>query len=277
MTLVLGDDEFLSSRAVANAVAASRVSADADVHDYDARTLGPDAFVDMASPSLFGDVRIIVVRDAQDLVDEVRVPLAAFVADQPDDVVMVIAHAGGNKGKKLVETCKQAGAKVLACSKLTKPGDRLAFIQGEFHSVGSEVTAGACKAILDAVGADLRELAAACSQLSSDTPGTVDEDVVGRYFRGRADASGFVVADRAIEGDSAGALAELRMAVAAGVPAVLVVSALSSQIRTIARVASAGESPRLAHAPRAANRADSATARSEKTGESIGQGGRATG
>ena len=129
---------------------------------------------------------------------------------------------------------------VIDVPKLTKPGDRLAFIQAEFHAAGSEVTAGACKAVLDAVGADLRELAAACSQLSADTPGTVDEDVVGRYFRGRADASGFIVADRAIEGDTAGALAELRMAAAAGVPAVLVVSALSAQIRTIARVASAG-------------------------------------
>ena len=241
LTLVLGDDEFLSARAVAAAVSTARAAAaDADVHEYDAGSLGADAFVDMASPSLFGDVRIVVVRGAHDLIDEVRTPLAAFVADQPDDVVMVIAHAGGNKGKKLVEACKQAGAGVVACPKLTKPGDRLAFIQAEFHAAGSEVTAGACKAVLDAVGADLRELAAACSQLSADTPGTVDEDVVGRYFRGRADASGFIVADRAIEGDTAGALAELRMAAAAGVPAVLVVSALSAQIRTIARVASAG-------------------------------------
>jgi DNA polymerase-3 subunit delta len=241
LTLVLGDDEFLSSRAVFAAVAAARAAdADADVHDYDAKTLGPDAFMDMASPSLFGDTRILVVREAQDLTDDVRVPLAAFVGEQPDDVVVVIAHAGGNKGKKLVEACKQAGAAVAACQKLTKPGDRLAFVQAEFHAAGAEVTAGACKAVIDAVGPDLRELAAACSQLAADAPGTVDDEVVARYFRGRAGASGFVVADKAIEGDTAGALAELRFAAAAGIAPVLVVSALSAQIRTIARVASAG-------------------------------------
>jgi DNA polymerase-3 subunit delta len=241
LTLVLGDDEFLSSRAVAAAVAATRdVVADAEVHDYDPRSLGLEAFVDMASPSLFGDTKIVVVREAHDLGEDVRSALIQFVAGQPDDVVLVVAHAGGNKGKKLVEACKQAGAAVVACQKLSRPGDRLAFIQAEFNAAGSEVTAGACKAVLDAVGADLRELAAACSQLAADTAGTVDEAVVGRYFRGRADASGFAVADRAIEGDSAGALAELRFAAAAGVAPVLVVSALSSQIRTIARVASAG-------------------------------------
>lgn len=241
LTLVLGDDEFLSARAVSAAVAAARAAdADADLHDYDARTLGPDAFVDMASPSLFCDMRIVVVRDAQDLTEDVRGSLAAFVADQPGDVVLVVAHAGGNKGKKLVEACKQAGAAIVACQKLTKAGDRLAFVQAEFRAAGGEVTAGACKAVVEAVGGDLRELAAACSQLAADTLGTVDESVVGRYFRGRADASGFVVADRAIEGDSAGALVELRFAAAAGLAPVLVVSALSAQIRTIARVASAG-------------------------------------
>jgi len=241
LTLVLGDEEFLASRAVLAAVGAVRAAhADADLHEYDARSLVPEAFVDMASPSLFGDIRIIVVREAHELGDDVRTSLAAFASDQPEDVVLVVAHAGGNKGKKLVEACKAAGARVVGCQKLTKPADRLAFVQAEFHAAGSEVTAGACRAVLDAVGGGLRELAAACGQLAVDTPGAVDESVVGRYFRGRADASGFVVADRAIEGDGAGAIVELRFAAAAGVVPVLVVSALASQIRTLARVASAG-------------------------------------
>jgi DNA polymerase III subunit delta len=166
--------------------------------------------------------------------------LAEFVADQPDDVVLVVAHAGGTKGKKLLDACRAAGARVVSCPKVTKPADRLMFVQQEFLRAGRESTAGACRALLDAVGGDLRELGAACSQLADDTGGVVDEAAVARYFRGRADASGFVVADRAVEGDSAGALAELRFAAAAGVPPVLVVSALSQQIRTIARVASAG-------------------------------------
>lgn len=241
LTLALGDDEFLSSRVVAAAVAAARRDdAEAGLHEYDARTLSADAFFDMSSPSLFGDTRVVVVREAHDLPEDVRRLLADFIADQPEDVVMVLAHAGGNKGKKLVEVCKQGGATVIACVKLTKPGDRLAFVQAEFRAAGGDVTAGACKAVLDAVGNDLRELAAACSQLAGDTAGTVDESVVGRYFRGRAEASGFVVADRAIDGDGAGALAELRFAAAGGIAPVLVVSALAAQIRTIARVASAG-------------------------------------
>jgi DNA polymerase-3 subunit delta len=241
LTLVLGDEELLVSRAVADCVAAVR-SADpqADVREYDGRSLGPEVLMDLASPSLFGDRRLVVVRDAHELVEDVRTALGEFVADQSDDVVLVIAHAGGTKGKRLVDAAKSAGARVVPCAKVTKPAERLMFVQQELLRAGHEATAGACRALLDAVGGDLRELSAACSQLAADTPGVIDEPAVARYFRGRADASGFVVADRAVDGDSEGALAELRFAAAAGVPPVLVVSALAQQIRTIARVASAG-------------------------------------
>lgn len=241
LTLVLGDEELLVARAVSRSIDETRAAdPEADVREYDARSLGADALFDLSSPSLFGERRLIVVRDAQELAEDVRGGLISFVADQPDDVVLVVVHSGSNKGKKLVDSCRSAGAQVVSCAKVTKPSERLMFVQQELLAGGREPTAGACRALLDAVGGDLRELSAACSQLVADTSGPIDEAAVARYFRGRADASGFVVADRAIEGDSAGALAELRFAVAAGVPPVLVVSALTQQIRTIARVASAG-------------------------------------
>ena len=241
LTLVLGDEELLVSRAIGECIAAVRAAdPEADIREYDARSLGADALMDLSSPSLFGDRRLAVIRDSHDLPEDVRTTLCGFIADQPDDVTVVIAHPGGNKGKKLLDACKTASARTIAAAKVTKPADRLMFVQGEFLRAGRESTAGACRALLDAVGGDLRELGAACSQLASDTTGTIDEEMVARYFRGHADASGFVVADRAIEGDVAAALRELRFATAAGVPAVLVVSALAQQIRTIARVASAG-------------------------------------
>ena len=73
------------------------------------------------------------------------------------------------------------------------------------------------RALLDAVGNDLRELAAACGQLAADTSGVIDQAVVARYYRGRAEATGFSVADRAVEGRLAEALEKLRWALAVGV------------------------------------------------------------
>ncbi len=241
VTLVHGDEELLVSRAVAAVVAAARErDPQVDVRDLPAAAVDPTVLLDLQTPSLFGELRVLVLRGTQDCTDEVRDALLPLVATPTDGACLVLVHGGGVKGKKLLDAVKAAGVRVVPCAKVDKLGDRLAFVQGEFDAAGANATAGACRAIVEAVGGDLRELAGACRQLADDTPGTVDERAVAKFFRGRADASGFAVADRAIEGDVPGALVELRQAFCAGVDPVLVVAALARQLRTVARVASAG-------------------------------------
>jgi DNA polymerase-3 subunit delta len=68
----------------------------------------------------------------------------------------------------------------------------------------------------------------------------VDEAAVRRYHRGRAEITGFAVAEKAVSGDRAGALEALRWAEVVGVPAVLVADALADAVRTVAKVGAAG-------------------------------------
>lgn len=91
-------------------------------------------------------------------------------------------------------------------------------------------------ALLDAVGSDIRELAAACSQLVADTGGHVDAVAVRRYHSGKAEVKGFDVADRAVVGDVEGATEALRWAMIRGEPHVVLADALAEAIHTIARV-----------------------------------------
>jgi DNA polymerase III delta subunit len=95
------------------------------------------------------------------------------------------------------------------------------------------------RALLDAVGSDLRVLANACGQLVADTTGVIEEGMVRRYYAGRAEVTSFMVADLAVEGRAVEALASLRWALGSGVDPVLVTSALAMGLRSIARVASA--------------------------------------
>lgn len=241
MTLVHGDEELLVSRAVAAVLAAARErDPDVDVRDLPAAAVDPGVLLDLQTPSLFGELRVLVLRGTQDCADDVRDALLPLVTSPVDGGCLVLVHGGGVKGRKLLDAVKAAGVVVVPCAKVDKLGDRLAFVQAEFDAAGVEATAGACRAVVDAVGGDLRELSGACGQLAADTQGTVDERAVARFFRGRADASGFAVADRAIEGDVPGALVELRQALCVGVDPVLVVAALARQLRTVAKVASAG-------------------------------------
>jgi DNA polymerase-3 subunit delta len=96
----------------------------------------------------------------------------------------------------------------------------------------------------------LRELAAVSAQLVADSGGNVDVALVRAYHPGRAEVSGFAVADLAVVGNSAGALEALRYALGVGVPHVVIADAMADGVRTIARVASAGRGDAYALASR---------------------------
>jgi DNA polymerase III subunit delta len=242
VTVIAGEEEFLVDRAVRELLGA----ASGDVRDVDAAALGPGELASLASPSLFGGDCVLVVRSAQNAVKEVAAELARYVAHPAPDLVLIVTQADGGKGSKgkdLLASAKSSGARVIECPKVTRFSERIDFIKAEFRRSGKRADADAARALLDAVGSDLRELAAACEQLASDTEGPVDETLVARYYRGRAEATGFTVADRAVEGHLAQSLEQLRWALATGVSPVLICSALAQGVRLLGRVSSA--SPRM--------------------------------
>jgi DNA polymerase-3 subunit delta len=244
LTVVVGDEELLVSRAVSAVVAAARArTPDTEVRDLEATALQPGDLAEALSPSLFGDDRVVVVRGAQDLGKDVAAELQSLAGSADGDVVLVVVHAGGNKGKALLTALLGAGARRVDAPKLTKPSERRDFLRAELRGDGRHVAEEAVTTLLDAVGTDLRELAAAASQLLADTEGPITETAVRRYYHGRADATGFSIADRALEGDLAGALELTRWGQSTGLSPVLVTSALASGLRTLAQVGPAGRQP----------------------------------
>jgi DNA polymerase-3 subunit delta len=238
VTIVVGEEEFLIDRAVRDLIAASEAG---DLHDLDGAALGPGELDALTSPSLFGGGSVVVIRAAQNAAKEVAAELTRYAASPAPDAALIMTHAGGAKGKELLAGVKAAGAQVIECPKVTRFAERLDFVRGEFRRAGQRADDAAARALLDAVGSDLRELAAACEQLAADAgPGArVDEAVVATYYRGRAEATGFTVADLAVEGHLARALEQLRWALATGVSPVLICSALAQGVRLLGRVSSA--------------------------------------
>ncbi len=241
LRLVVGDEELLVSRAVSEVVSSERAAdPQCDVRDLQAAEVAPGDLFDLLSPSLFGDRRVVVLRGVQEAKAELAEALRRYVADPAPEVTLVAVHAGGARGKAVLEAFRAAGAVVVECAKLTRADERLAFLRAEASRSGGTITPDAAAALLDSVGTDLRELATACGQLVADTGGRVDAAAVNRYHRGRAEVTGFAVADRAVVGDVPGALEALRWALAIGVAHVLVADALADGVRSIARVSSAG-------------------------------------
>lgn len=244
LTLVVGDEELLVGRAVSTVVAAARAAdPEADVRDVTAGDLQRGDLDDVLSPSLFGEQRVVVLRAAQDLAKDVTAELTAYVADPLPEVSLVVVHAGGAKGKALLAALAAGRPRRVDVPKVTRPGERRDFVRRELKADGRTVEEEALGLLLESVGNDLRELSAAAGQLLADTAGPITVDVVQRYHRGRAESSGFAVADRAVDGDLAGALELARWGASTGLAPVLVTSALASTLRSMAMVASSSGVP----------------------------------
>lgn len=239
--LVLGEEELLVRRAVQTAIDAARLADPAtEVREVRVIDLAPGELAELVGPSLFAERRVVVLHAAHEAGKHTADAITDYAAAPAEGIVLVVVHAGGGRGRGLVDALRSVGAKVTECARVTRFDDRLTFVRDEVRRAGGRITGEAATALIDAVGSDLGELAAAAAQLTADTGGEVDEAAVRRYHRGRAEVTGFSVAERVMTGDRAGALAALRWAMQLGVPHVLVADALADAVRTVARVSASG-------------------------------------
>ena len=236
--LVSGAEGLLADRAVERVIGLAR-SADPGVEvtrldgaDYVVGTLGV-----VASPSLFAEDKVLVVDALEKGPDELLADVTAYVGAPPPGVVLVLRHGGGMRGKKLLDLLRSSGVPTVACDAIKSDSDKSAFVSAELRRAGRRADAAAVRALVDAVGSDLRELASACAQLVADTSGLIGADVVERYYGGRIEATGFRVADAAVGGQAGQAVALLRHALATGVDPVPIVAALAAKLRVLAKVA----------------------------------------
>jgi len=246
--LILGEEELLVDRAVAQIVSdvrtRSETPGDLPVSRLRAGDAGVPELAELLSPSLFAEERIVILESTADAGKDAAALILDVAGDPPPGVTLVILHSGGGRTKAMVPALRKCGAEEHMCAAPAKAGEKAAwvrtFVHKEFQAAGVRVSGDVEQLVIEAVGSDLRELAAACSQLVADTGGKIDAAAVRRYYSGKAEVSGFDVAEKAVAGDTAGALEALRWAMHRGVAHVLLADALADAVHTIARVGSAG-------------------------------------
>lgn len=237
VVLVTGKEEYLSARTVASVRDAVRAhDADAEFAESAASELTLASLGEMAAPSLFSSIRCVLVRGIEDLPDESVDGLLDYCAAPVEDVALVLVHSGGPKGSGVLTRLRKLSAVTEVKSEEIKLKDMPAFVTAEAATHGARITPDAAVFLVQAVGSDLRSLAAAADQLANDYP---DEQLtverVQRYFGGRAEVKSFSVADAAFSGRRAVALEELRWALDSGTAPVLVTSAMAASARSLAR------------------------------------------
>ena len=239
LVLVRGPEELLADRAVAAVLADLKVEAP----DLDVVRVGPDyhsgQLVMDTSPSLFGGSTCVVIEALHEASEDLHADLLDYLAAPAEHVTLVVRHAGGPRGKKVLDALVAGKARIFECPAVKSDRDKSDFVTNEFRRAGRKVTPEAVRALVEAVGKDLRELAASCAQLVVDTEGVVDARVVETDHGGKVEATGFRVADAAVAGQAGEALRLLRHAIATGVDPVPIVAVLAGQLRQVVRVGSA--------------------------------------
>lgn len=239
LILIHGSEEVLAERALSEALELRK--------DYERTTLNGDEiefgrFSEAIAPSLFADKRVMVLRDLQDAQVEVAEEISQALENLDGGLHLIMIHKGGVKGKGLVEKIKKAKAEVITCEPMKKVTDKQSFVREEFARHGRKISSAGVSALIDATGSDMRELAAACSQIAFDTIASkenIDEEDIAKYYQGRVEATGFDVADAAVAGDPKGALIALRNALDSGTDPIMIISAIATSVRTIAKVSGA--------------------------------------
>ena len=240
--LISGPEAFLADRAgrsLRDFLKAEDPSL--EVHDISADAYQPGELMTLASPSLFGEPRLIRVAMVEKSTDAFLSETLAYLEQPADDTYLVLRHGGGVRGKKLLDAIRagSGGGIEIACAELKKDTDRQDFVVAEFKAAGRRITGTGIRALVTAFQDDLAELAAACQQLLADSSDEITEVTVERYYSGRVEANAFKVADAAIAGREGEALVLLRHAVATGADPVPVVAAFASKLRTMAKVSGA--------------------------------------
>jgi DNA polymerase-3 subunit delta len=220
-----------------------------EVSDLDAANYSPGELITLASPSLFAEPRLIRVTGVEKCTDAFITETIAYLQSPADDTYLVLRHAGGVRGKKLLDTIRGgAGNGIeIVCAELKKDSEKQDFAAAEFKNAGRRITPGAMRALVSAFAADLAELAAACRQLLADSAEEITEITVEKYYSGRVETNAFKVADAAIAGHRGEALVLLRHALSSGADPVPILAAFASKLRTMAKLSGArGSSGQLA-------------------------------
>ncbi|MFW2514601.1 DNA polymerase III subunit delta [Demequina sp. SO4-13] len=234
LVLVSGPESLLAERAVEQIHHA--MGRGVAITALDAGAYSRGALLAAASPSLFDEPGLVVVRGAEAMNDEFLSDSLAYAQSPEADVVVVIVHGGGVRGKRLLDTLRKASVPEYTCPAVKKDAELVDFVRAEFERAGRPIQAAVARRLFDAVGGDIAELAAACQQLMNDVEGTVDDEAVGRYYGTRVNATAFAVADAAIVGDVRQAIALTRHALSSGVDPVPLTAALAAKLRTLAKV-----------------------------------------
>jgi DNA polymerase-3 subunit delta len=238
VVLLAGPADALADRAL-SMIRDELAAASVEIHDLDAADYAAGELITMASPSLFGDPRLIRITHVEQANDAFITDAKAYL-DAPDsETTAVFRHRGGQRGKAVLDKIRKQPASIEIECKEVSERERPAFISAEFQRLGAKISPSAVRMLASAYSEDLAELASVCEQLVRDCGATIRDAQVEQLTEGRVETTAFKVADAACAGRQADAIILLRHALSTGAKPMQLLGALNMKVRAMARVTGA--------------------------------------
>jgi DNA polymerase-3 subunit delta len=194
---------------------------------------------DLATPSLFGEKRALMVTDARSLPKEALSDLGSYLSAPDPGAPLIICCVVAERGKPPA-----------ALHKLVEPAGRIEQVQvkrkdlepwvlARAKSAGLDLTPQGARALVATVGEDAAQLAASVQQLASAFPGRkIGPLEVHGQFRGLGEQRTWDLCDKAFGKDLPGAIRALRSIEEGGDDPLMVLGAIAARLRDLMKVRS---------------------------------------
>lgn len=192
---------------------------------------------DLATPSLFGEPRALLVTDCRSLPDAAMNELAAYLASPAPDAALVLCAMVPERGKapaalvKLVQSAGQVREVRLARKDLS------GWVLARAKDKGMALAPDGAAALVDVVGEDPAALDQATDQLASAFPGQrITKELVAKQFRGLGEQHIWGLCDKAFGKDLASSMRALHTLLEARDDPLMILGGIASRLRDLLRV-----------------------------------------
>jgi DNA polymerase-3 subunit delta len=192
---------------------------------------------DLATPSLFGEERALLVTGCRHLNEAASRELAAYLASPAPDARLVLLCQVAERGKPPAALTKlvQPVGKSVQVAVARKDLPQWILSRAERHR--AQVAPDAARAMVDVIGDSPAALDAGLEQLAAAFgTGRITREQVESQFRGLGEQKVWDLCDRLFERDAARAVRSLRSLLEAREEPLMILGGLASRIRDLIRV-----------------------------------------
>lgn len=229
--LLWGEDPFLLREAAAEALHGVQ-PVEVDGEEWQGGETS-----DLATPSLFGEERALMVSGCRHLNEAATRELAAYLASPAPDARLVLLCQVAERGKPPAALLKQVQpvGKVVQVAVARKDLPTWILSRAERH--GAQIAPDAARAMVEVLGESPAALDTGLEQLArAFGAGRITRDQVASQFRGLGEQKVWDLCDRLFERDAAQAVRSLRSLLEAREEPLMILGGVASRVRDLIRV-----------------------------------------